>query len=238
MPIKIFFCYSRRDEALLDKLKAHLRPLQRQGLIDLWHDRDISAGDDWEQAITQQLNEADIILLLVSPDFMESDYCYGKEMQRALERHTNKECVVIPIILRPVYWHGEPLGKLQALPTDGKPITGTGWHDQDSAFYDVVMGMNKVIQEITPLVNAMKFVLFKTLGGHQREVNSVAISRDGNLLVSGSLDGKIKIWNLLTGKEQRTLAGYQGTVYCVAISEDGKTLVTGSDDGTINVWKA
>jgi len=71
MSIKIF-CTYWRDETLLNKLKAHLRPRKRQGLIDLWHDRDISAGDDWEQAIIQQLNEADIILLLVSPDFMES----------------------------------------------------------------------------------------------------------------------------------------------------------------------
>jgi hypothetical protein len=77
MPIKIFCCYSHEDEALLNKLKAHLKPLQRQGLIDVWHDRDIGAGTDWEQHIKEQLNTAQIILLLVSPDFMDSDYCYG-----------------------------------------------------------------------------------------------------------------------------------------------------------------
>ncbi len=87
MPVKIFFCYAHKDEALLKKLKAHLRPLQRQGLIDVWYDREISAGTEWEHEISQHLDEAQIILLLVSPDFMNSDYCYGTEMKRAMERH-------------------------------------------------------------------------------------------------------------------------------------------------------
>ena len=149
MPVKIFFCYAREDEALLKKLKAHLRPLQRQGLIDVWHDRDISAGAEWEQEIKEHLNTAQIILLLVSPDFMNSEYCYSIEMKRALERHANGEAKVIPIILRPVYWHGEPLGKLNALPTDGKPVTGQDWHDQDSAFYDIANGIYKVAWQLT-----------------------------------------------------------------------------------------
>src|SRR5579859_5596146 len=91
MPITIFFCYAREDEALLKKLKTHLRPLQRQGLIDVWHDRDISAGTEWEPEIKLHMDAAQIILLLVSPDFMDSKYCYGIEMKRALERHESGE---------------------------------------------------------------------------------------------------------------------------------------------------
>src|SRR5437764_1267929 len=126
MPVKIFFCYAREDEPLLNKLKSHLRPLQRQGLVDIWHDREISAGTQWEQEISRHLNEADVILLLVSPDFMDSDYCYSIEMKRAIERHEREEATVIPVILRHVYWQGV-LGKLQALPTDAKPITDPFW---------------------------------------------------------------------------------------------------------------
>src|SRR5947209_2666795 len=122
MPVKIFLCYAREDEPLLNKLKSHLRPLQREGLIEVWYDRDISAGTDWETEIKQHLNTAQIVLLLVSPDFMDSDYCYGKEMQWALERHVKGEAKVIPIILEYVYWQVEPLRKLQALPSDAKPI--------------------------------------------------------------------------------------------------------------------
>jgi hypothetical protein len=137
MSVSISFCYAHEDETLLKQLKAHLRPLQRQGLITVWYDRDISAGTEWEQHIKEQLSSAQIILLLVSPDFMDSDYCYGIEMQRALERHRRGEARVIPVIMHPVYWQGEPLGKLQALPTDGKPVMSALWHSIDEAFFDV-----------------------------------------------------------------------------------------------------
>lgn len=148
MPVKIFFCYAHEDEPLLNKLKSHLKPLQRQGLIEVWHDRDISAGTEWEREVSEQLNSAQIVLLLVSPDFMNSDYCYGIEMKRALERHDRGEAQVIPLILRPVYWQGEPLGKLQALPTDAIPVTSPKWHDLDGAFFDVVESIRKVIMKL------------------------------------------------------------------------------------------
>ncbi len=135
-----------QDEALLNKLKTHLRPLQRQGLIDVWYDREISAGTEWEQEIKQHLNTAQIILLLVSPDFMDSDYCYGIEMTRAIERHKSGEARVIPIILRWAIWKETPIGKLQGLPTDASPITSGKWHDQDEAFYDVAKGIREAVE--------------------------------------------------------------------------------------------
>ncbi len=146
MPVKIFFCYAHEDEALLNKLKAHLRPLQRQGLIDVWHDRDIYAGMEWEQEINRHLKEAQIILLLISPDFMDSDYCYGIEMTRAMERHYHREARVIPVILRPVYWQGI-LGGLQALPIDGTPVMDSSWHTLDEAFLNITKAMLEAIKE-------------------------------------------------------------------------------------------
>src|SRR6266496_6530489 len=128
MPFKIFFCYAREDEQLLNKLKNHLFPLKRTRLIDVWHDRDISAGTDWEQQIKSHLNQAQIILLLVSPDFMVSDYCYSIEMRQALARHDAGEARVIPIVLRHVDWRSPQLAKLQALPQDAKPVTT--WQNQ------------------------------------------------------------------------------------------------------------
>src|SRR6266702_1398209 len=148
MPFKIFFCYAHEDEQLLNKLKNHLFPLKRTRLIDVWHDRDISAGTDWEQQIKSHLNQAQIILLLVSPDFMVSDYCYSIEMQRALERHDLGDARVIPIILRPVYWQGV-LGKLQALPTDAKPVMSSSWNYPDEAFFNVTEGIRKVVEQLT-----------------------------------------------------------------------------------------
>src|SRR5690348_3042969 len=101
MAIKIFFCYAHEDELFLDKLKKYLSPLQRQGLIDVWYDRDISAGQEWEPELIKHLNKAQIILLLISPDFMNSDYCYSIEMKRAIKRHEHREATIIPVILRP-----------------------------------------------------------------------------------------------------------------------------------------
>ena len=275
MPVTIFFCYAREDEALLNKLKSHLRPLQRQGLIDVWYDRDISAGTEWEQEINQHLNSAQIVLLLVSPDFMDSEYCYSIEMKRALERHQRGEAKVIPIILRPVDWHGEPLGGLQALPTDGKPVTSKkDWDDQDAALYDVTKGIRKVVMQLTsphasaspviaetmpqaatkpslttptiqqpknkapvlPPLPVEQLRLLLTLTGHTQGIHSVAISPDGQTLVSGSEDKTIKVWELSTGKLVYTLTGHEDGVRSVAISPDGQILVSGSADHTIKVW--
>ncbi|MBA2680669.1 MAG: TIR domain-containing protein [Ktedonobacteraceae bacterium] len=144
--IEIFFCYAREDEELRQGLEKQLRSLRRQGIIDLWHDRKIAPGDDWENEIDTHLNSADIILLLISPDFMDSDYCYGKEMIRAMERHNGGEARVIPIILRHVYWQGSPFGKIQALPTDGIPVIDPGWHRLDIAFYNVAEGIRVVAE--------------------------------------------------------------------------------------------
>src|SRR6266700_2234102 len=115
-PLSVFISYAHEDEPLRQQLEAHLSLLRRQGWIADWHDRQILAGNEWARDIDEHLEMASIILLLISPDFLASDYCYDIEMQRALERHRRGETRVIPIILRPVDWHGAPFGQLQCLP--------------------------------------------------------------------------------------------------------------------------
>src|SRR5256885_1463819 len=100
-PIEVFYSYARADEALRDQLEKHLAVLKRQKVISAWHDRLITAGEDWANEIDQHINSASIILLLVSADFLTSDYCYEIEMTQALGRHEAGETRVIPIILRP-----------------------------------------------------------------------------------------------------------------------------------------
>lgn len=131
----IFFSYSHKDEALRDELEKHLALLKNQGVIDVWHDRRIVAGDELDESIFTQLESADIILLLISADFMSSSYCFSREMKRAMERHEAGEARVIPVILRHCMWHGAPFGKVKAVPRDGRPITS--WPDRDEAFADV-----------------------------------------------------------------------------------------------------
>src|ERR1051326_9129929 len=127
MPVEIFCCFARKDQSLLNDLKSHLKPLQRQGQITLWADTDIDAGMIWENEVDKHLDTAQIILLLVSPDFIDSEYCYGKEMKRAMARYKAGEAQVVPIILRPVLWKNTPFGKLQALPTGARPIISSLW---------------------------------------------------------------------------------------------------------------
>jgi hypothetical protein len=139
----LFFSYSHKDEILRNELETHLAPLKREGIIEPWHDRRLVAGDELDDGIDAWLERADVILLLVSPDFLDSDYCYGKEMTRALERHQEGTARVIPVILRPCDWHTSPFGKLLAAPKDGKPITS--WRDQDEAFLDVVKAIRAAV---------------------------------------------------------------------------------------------
>src|SRR5436305_364221 len=150
--LKLFYCYAREDKALRDELDNHLSLLKRQHEITSWSDREISPGTVWEKKIDAQLNSAHIILLLVSAAFLASDYCYGVEMKRALERHEAGTARVIPIILRRVYWEGAPFSKLQVLPTDAKPVTQ--WQDRDEAFWDVTVGISKAVKELRDLLKA------------------------------------------------------------------------------------
>jgi tetratricopeptide (TPR) repeat protein len=137
--VKVFYSYSRRDKDLRDELSRHLG----RAHISSFTDQEIPSGVNWRDRIDEELNKADILLLLVSADFLASEYCYNNEMRRALERHEAGNAHVIPIILRPVHWQDEPFSKLQVLPPGGKPVTS--WSDRDDALYNVAQGIRKVI---------------------------------------------------------------------------------------------
>lgn len=146
-PIEIFISYSHRDDELKDTLITHFSNLKRQKKIAAWQDRAIEGGQEWEAQIKQQLESAQIILLLISPDFMASDYCYDIEMERAIKRHDAGAARVIPVILRPCDWKDSPFSKLQALPKDAKAVTQ--WSNRDSAFLDVVQGIRRAVDSLT-----------------------------------------------------------------------------------------
>ncbi len=145
-PVEVFYSYSHRDEELREKLNTHLSLLERQGVISGWHDRKIGAGRDFDQEIKKSLESAGIILLLVSADFLASDYIYGIELKRAMERHESGDARVIPIIMRPCDWPHAPFGKLVALPKDGKAVTS--WHNRDEAFTDIARGIRVVAEAL------------------------------------------------------------------------------------------
>jgi sirohydrochlorin ferrochelatase len=141
--ISVFVSYAHADERLRVELGKHLAALERQGLISTWHDRMLTGGEEWAGTIDQRLEEAQVILLLVSADFVQSRYCYDVEMKRALERHQRKEALVLPVILRPVALGGLPFAALQALPRDARPVTD--WPSLDAALLDVTEGVRAAI---------------------------------------------------------------------------------------------
>jgi len=143
--IKVFLSYSSKDQALVDQFTAHLTALKWQGVIQSWNDHQIEAGADWQKAITSYLDSADIILLLLSADFLASEYSLD-EAHRALERNESGQARVIPVLLRPVDFSATPFAKLQAVPRDGKPITL--WEDKDAAFLSVARDIRKVAGEL------------------------------------------------------------------------------------------
>lgn len=147
---KLFFSYSHKDEAVRDELEVHLAMLKRQNTIETWHDRRIVAGDEFDGQISEHLETADIILLLVSPYFLASKYCYDVEMTRAMQKHGDGTARVLPVIVDPCDWHSAPFGKLLAMPRDGKPISKyTNIHD---ALLEVVKAIQSATSSSVPPV--------------------------------------------------------------------------------------
>ena len=145
--VRVFFSYSHNDKTYRDELEKHLAVLKRDSLIEPWHDRMILAGSDLGNEIDQKLTESNLILLLISPDFIDSDYCYSLEMEKALEMQSQGIARVIPIILDHCDWKNTPLKDLLACPIDGKPISD--YPNPNKAFNEITDEIRRVIQQIT-----------------------------------------------------------------------------------------
>jgi hypothetical protein len=144
--LSLFISYSHTDEGIKTELLKHLEPLRRLGLIEAWNDRKLKPGEEWDKVISSKLEEADIVLLLVSIDFINSSYCYDIELKQALDRHDAKEARVVPVILRACMWQDALFAKLQALPKDGRAVSL--WPDPDAALLNIAEGVRKVAEEI------------------------------------------------------------------------------------------
>jgi hypothetical protein len=118
------YSYSHKDESFKGELHTYLAPLRREGRIEVWQDREILPGSEFDKDIANALDKSDIIILLVSANFIESEYCWSTEMRRAVQRHDEGTTRVVPVIIKPTAdWKKAPFGKLSALPRDGLPVT-------------------------------------------------------------------------------------------------------------------
>jgi hypothetical protein len=146
--LRVVFSYAHEDEPLRDRLAAHLASLERAHVIECWHDREIRAGDGWREEIERAIARADVILLLISPDFVASDYCFTIEMANALKRHAAGTALVVPILLRALVTAGQPWSELQSLPRDLRAVTS--WPNLDEAFADVARGLLDALEAWRP----------------------------------------------------------------------------------------
>lgn len=148
MPVKVFISYAHKDESFKDSLNEHLVMLQRSGVISSWHDRELIPGDNWKDEISSHLEEAELILFLVSSSFLASQYCFEVEFARALAKHSEGSAQLIPIIVRSCDWKSSKLGPFQGLPKDAEPIVK--WSDSDDAWLNVVEGIKKRLAAFAP----------------------------------------------------------------------------------------
>jgi CheY-like chemotaxis protein len=151
VPVSLFYSYAHEDESLRNELSGHLKILERRGLLSQWHDRQIQAGEDWHSRISEELQTADLVLLLVSTAFINSDYIFGNELCVAMQRHAAGFTTVVPVIVRAVNIEAEdadafPFMKLQGLPTDLRPVTS--WPNRDEAWTNVAKGLRATVKSI------------------------------------------------------------------------------------------
>ncbi len=172
--INVFFAYSREDADLRHRLDKHLSTLKRKNFIQTWYDGKIDAGKEWEKEIDSNLSQADIILLLISADFIASEYCYKVEMNKAISRHKNGDAIVIPILLKSCDWTELPFSDIQALPQNGKPINSPYWKgDTDIPFSEVATSITNIVSELR-----------SSKGKSLKSINSVLKDKENDLKIT------------------------------------------------------
>lgn len=224
-PLKVYISYSNRDRKLLDQLVTHLEPLVSEGTLDIFYDRLLAPGTKWIDELMDRLTEASIVLFLVSPDSLSSEYI-ERELHSALSHQESKR--IIPVLLRPCDWFSSPLSKFTALPRDAKPVTT--WKNRNEAFDDVAQGIRAVIESLRGDKDDSR------PSSHSAAVRRVAVSPDGARAVSASDDGSAMVWDLSTMRSVLMLAGHDAAVTDVEFTRDGTRVITSSKDSTVRIW--
>lgn len=183
--INLFYSYAHEDEELCEEIIHALEPLRDEGIVSEWYDRQILAGENWRKQISENLDRAKIVLLMVSPDFMNSDYCMGVELRQALDRHWERQCRIVPIILRNCHWTNTRFGSFQALPRDAMPVEQ--WENQEEALFSIMEGIRAVCNEIVDWENPYR----RSSIGDWTETEQMMLDKQSGQQVSFTLELRI-----------------------------------------------
>jgi tetratricopeptide (TPR) repeat protein len=207
--VKVFISYARKDERICKELEKRLHDLVRHGLISLWNDSIIQAGYEWKHEIEKHLHSAQIILLLITPDFIASDRCYQNEMVQAMKMHEAGEARVIPIIVRPVLWEDQPFSKLLILPSAKRPLTT--WNNMDKAYVEIYQNIKSVVFELLTERYLKEADVFERYNRHEE---ALALIEEAMFLGLSSARIHWRKGNFLfiRGRFEEALASYDETI--------------------------
>lgn len=223
--LRLFCSYAHEDEEMRSALRTHLAPLRNEKLLVDWSDRDITPGADWDTEISARLSTSNIVLVLVSADFLASSYAYGRELRRALELNDSGVLRVVPVILRPCVWTILPIAKLHALPEEARPVST--WDDRDSAYVSVVEGIARVARELSAASDSLLADWMTSRLLRHEVIWTVQRHLAQRQLYTGPIDG---IPGLLTEHAVRQLQEMGGKRVDGKIGPDVIRLLTSSSD--------
>ena len=192
-PVKVFIYYAHKDEDFKDQLNRRLKYFEREKIIEVWDDRDILPGQDWHGEISEALEDADIALFLISPDFIYSDYIDSVEVKRAMELHDEKSLVLIPLMIRPSSLRRTVLGRFQAIPKGAKAIVS--WDNLDEAWLDVENQLEKTFTAI----QGGTYLKKKKKSGGSTSSSSNSNASSGQTTQTGNSVDLSEVQDLITG---------------------------------------
>ena len=236
---RVFISYSHKDKRYLEKFRAHLASSVQQGELEIWDDTRIEPGSHWEDEIKQAIASAKVFILLVSADFMASEYIMENELPSILDAVKQGEVTVLTVFVSPSAYRLTDLAQFQAFNPPSRPLSKLPQHEREAVWSKLAKTVNKLVaKEPLPSLSSPAETRLLTYSGHTRAVYAVAWSPDGQYIASAGDDQTVQVWNATTGDTIITYRGHSDWVRAVAWSPDGQYIASAGADRTVQVWNA